>query len=229
MVGCPPPPASSPGPRLMLATLNRLSSACQTSPQWSPQRQSPQSRTGDGTCRRRIGHEGFEPRARHAGIGGVVRQPKRRARAVAQFDMGDTRAPHPEPRSAGRNRAPVAAHAWDAAALQLGVGHLVAERAERRGRLDPLQKVRPAAPVARQERPLKHDLRPAASAARVASAFLRGPVRAISTTPPPGRFSRARWRASCASPCFWSSARILAVLARRRPVPRTWARSRVVA
>jgi len=44
------------------------------------------------------------------------------------------------------------------AALELGVGHLVAERPQRRRFLHPLQEIRPAAPVAREERPLKDHL-----------------------------------------------------------------------
>src|SRR6056297_2369299 len=44
--------------------------------------------------------------------------------------------------------------------LQLGVGHLIAEGPERRSPPHAFQKVRPTAPVARQERALKDDLSP---------------------------------------------------------------------
>lgn len=43
-------------------------------------------------------------------------------------------------------------------ALQLGIGHLIAEGAKCRGLIDPHQEIRPASPGARQEGPLKDDL-----------------------------------------------------------------------
>lgn len=42
--------------------------------------------------------------------------------------------------------------------FQLGIGHLIAELSKRRGGLDTLQEVRPATPVPRQKRALKHHI-----------------------------------------------------------------------
>ena len=108
---------------------------------------------------RGIGHEPFEPRPRHAGIGGVVRKPKGRAGAVPQFDVCELgrcalnfgqqiRIKHQLQHMLG---------VWPP--LQLGVGHLVAERAKRGGSIDALQEIRPAAPVTGQERALKYHIR----------------------------------------------------------------------
>ena len=115
--------------------------------------------TGNGPCRRRVGHEPFQPCPRHPGVGRIVGKPQRRAGAVAQFNMGEL----------GRDtlnfgqQVGIEHQLQDVfrmrAALQLGVRHFVAESAKGGGALHAFQKIRPPAPVSRQERPLKHDLR----------------------------------------------------------------------
>ena len=117
-------------------------------------------------------------------------------------------------------------------ALQLGVGDLVGPGPERRRPLDPLEEVAPAAPGAAGERALEHHLGAAAPAPRGSPprpAPATRPPATISTTPRPAALSRARWRASWASPwrCRSSASSLSSPGAGPPPVIR--ARSSVVA
>lgn len=112
----------------------------------------------DGPRGQRLSHEGLEPRPCPARIVGVVGEPQRRTVTGPELDMGEfgrhtlhlgekVGLEH-ELKDVFRMRP----------ALQLGVGDLITEGPERRRALHALQEVRPAAPVARQERTLKGDL-----------------------------------------------------------------------
>ena len=117
-------------------------------------------------------------------------------------------------------------------ALQLGVGDLVGPGPERRRPLDPLEEVAPAAPGAAGERALEHHARRPAPAPRGSPptpCVSDTPSRTISTTPRPAAFSRARWRASWASPwrCRSCASSLSSPGAAPRPI--IHARSSVVA
>ena len=97
--------------------------------------------TGDRPCRGRRGGKAFQPRARRAGVMGIIGKAQRRARPIAQFDMGFF----------GKNTLHFGQqigiehelqHVLGVRpALQLGIGHLITEVAQGRGSFDPQQKV----------------------------------------------------------------------------------------
>ena len=176
-------------PRVMLATLNRLSSDCQTSSQWSAQRQRSQSEHGTGRVGYRICDESFKPRPGLPRVGREIRQPQSCALSITQFDMGVFGS---DPLHLGQ-QVRVEHQLQDMfrmrATFELGVGNFVTERSESGRPFDPFEKIRPAAPVARQEEP-PEILHPAhsPSASRVASAssgkgpYVRSRSRAVQRT-----------------------------------------------
>ena len=96
----------------------------------------------------RIGNKGFESGARFSGIGSIVSQPERGARAIAQFDMGKFRC---QALNLGQ-QVGIEDELQDVLGMgptfQFGIGDLVAKRSERGRPLDAFQEIRPPAPVA---------------------------------------------------------------------------------